>query len=105
IASLLFPLLLVPQLGLIRTSFLFGIINVGVAWVLLLRPVPIRGVGALRFSAGAAMVILVVGFAYSSELTTLAEEGQFPGQAIISKSTAYQRIVVTRQADDIRLFL
>ena len=34
-ASLLFPLVLVPHLGLIRSSFLFGIVNVLVAlWAL-----------------------------------------------------------------------
>ena len=30
-ASLLFPLLLVPHLGLVRTGFLFGLLNVAVA--------------------------------------------------------------------------
>src|SRR3546814_19947300 len=35
-ASLLFPLLLVPYLGMIRTGFLFGIANAGVALALLM---------------------------------------------------------------------
>ena len=40
-ASLLFPLLLVPHLGLIRTGLMFGLLNVGVALLLLLL-VPAR---------------------------------------------------------------
>jgi spermidine synthase len=110
IASLLFPLLLVPRLGLIRTGFLFGLLNVSVAWLLLLRPRP-TGIAALRFAgshrlaAGAAMIVLAVGFAYADDIMSLSEAGQYPGQALFSRSTAYQRIVVTREADDIRLFL
>jgi spermidine synthase len=42
---------------------------------------------------------------YADDLMALSEEAQYPGQAVFAKSTAYQRIVVTRQADDIRLFL
>ncbi|RYG99688.1 polyamine aminopropyltransferase, partial [archaeon] len=34
LASLLFPLLFVPHLGLIRTSLFFGILNIGVGWYL-----------------------------------------------------------------------
>jgi spermidine synthase len=34
LASLIFPLLLVPHLGLIRTSLFFGILNIGVGWYL-----------------------------------------------------------------------
>jgi spermidine synthase len=105
IASLLFPLLLVPRLGLLRTGFLFGLINVAVAWVPLLRPDGLRRPGLHRLAAGAAVVVLAAGLVYADDLTSLAEQGQYPGQAVFARSTPYQRIVVTRQADDIRLFL
>ncbi|MGA2779328.1 MAG: polyamine aminopropyltransferase [Steroidobacteraceae bacterium] len=105
LASLLFPLLLVPRLGLIRTSFFFGIVNVAVAIVLIYKlPSPQRRLG-LQVGAAASTVLLVIGFASAEDLMALSEEGQYPGQALFAKSTAYQRIVVTRQADDIRLFL
>jgi spermidine synthase len=42
---------------------------------------------------------------YSDDILALSEQAQYPGQAIFSRSTSYQRIVVTRQADDVRLFL
>lgn len=110
IASLLFPLFLVPRLGLVRTSFLFGLINVAVAWILLLRSSPqpqiaLRLAGSHRLAAGVTMVLLVGGFAYADDIMSISEEGQYPGQAVFSKSTPYQRVVVTREADDIRLFL
>jgi spermidine synthase len=34
-----------------------------------------------------------------------SEQAQYPGATVFARSTPYQRIVVTRQADDIRLFL
>jgi spermidine synthase len=105
IASILFPLLLVPRVGLIRTAFLFGILNVAVAWLLLLRPGQLRNPGAHRLAALGAVAALVVGLVYSDDILALSEQAQYPGQAIFSRSTSYQRIVVTRQADDVRLFL
>jgi spermidine synthase len=105
IASILFPLFLVPQLGLIRTGFLFGILNVAVAWLLLLQPDPVRRLGLLRFAAGVVMAGLVVGVVYSDPIMEWSEQSQYPGQALYSRSTPYQRIVITRQADDTRLFL
>lgn len=105
VASLLFPLWLVPRLGLVRTGFLFGMINVAVAWVPLLRADGVRHPAGHRLAAGCAVVLLAVGWAFADDLTSLAEQGQYPGQALFARSTPYQRIVVTRQADDIRLFL
>jgi len=90
---------------LIRTSFLFGIINVAVALALILKHPPLRRRLQHQVGAAAALVLLGVGFAAAEDVMALSEEGQYPGQALFAKSTAYQRIVVTRQADDIRLFL
>src|SRR3546814_11592386 len=51
-ASLLFPLLLVPYLGMIRTGFLFGIANAGVSLALpMIFPIRAR----LRLEKGTAM--------------------------------------------------
>ncbi len=105
LASLLFPLLLVPRLGLIRTSFLFGIINVAVAMLLIFKHPELRRRFGHQGAAAAAIVLLTLGFAGADRIMALSEEGQYPGQALFARSTAYQRIVVTRQADDIRLFL
>jgi spermidine synthase len=105
IASLLFPLLLVPHFGLVRTCFLFGILNIGVAWLLLLRPGRLRHLSAHRIAATLALIGLTIGLVYSDRIMEVSEQAQYPGQAIYSRSTPYQRVVVTRERDDIRLFL
>ncbi len=61
-ASLLFPLVLVPRLGLVRTSVAFGLVNVAVAVgaTALLRPAR----SGAHYAAGAAVTAaLVVAFA------------------------------------------
>jgi spermidine synthase len=105
IASLLFPLLLVPRLGLIRTCFVFGVLNVAVAWLLLVRPEKLRNVGLHRAAAAVVMALLVVGAVFAEDIMATSEQAQYPGATVFARSTPYQRIVVTRQADDIRLFL
>ena len=106
IASLLFPLLLVPHLGMIRTSFLFGILNVSVA----LAAIQILGQRSaayhtLRGTAIVSLIALVIGFAASNRLEAFGEAGVFPGQTIYATTTMYQRILITRQENDVRLFL
>ena len=105
-ASILFPLLLIPYLGLVKTGFLFGILNAGVAlWVLyaLEDDTPLNRMHKL--SAVLVMVVLTLGFAYSESLMSTAESGAYQGHVIFSKSTPYQRIVITKASRDIRLFL
>lgn len=106
IASLLFPLVLVPYLGLIRTSFLFGLFNLLVAfWTLHLFRDQLPWLRSLRVTAFCCVVFLVCGFAYSEKLMALAESSSYPDPVIYSTSTPYQRIVITGGTRDIRLFL
>lgn len=105
-ASILFPLLLIPYLGLIKTGFLFGIMNVGVAlWVLYAIEESSPRTYLHKLSAMLVMVGLTLGFVYSESLMSIAESGTYQGRVIFSESTPYQRIVITKAARDVRLFL
>jgi len=107
VASLLFPIVLVPHLGLVRTSILFGAANAGVAlWgTYLLRPLIKGGVGAMRGRAAVVLIILCVAFIKAETLTSLAEEGMFDDSIVYTQQTRYQRIVVTRSATGFKLYL
>jgi spermidine synthase len=105
-ASILFPLVLVPYLGLVKSSFLFGMLNVGVAvWVIYALKDEVPALAATRFSAIAVLVMLTLGFVYSERIMGIAESGAYPGSVIFSQSTPYQRIVITKTRQDLRLFL
>src|SRR5215212_8311196 len=107
IASLLFPIFLVPKLGLVRTSLLFGFLNAGVGlWATwLMRPLIGGGVTRLRAQACVVMALLAVAFVKADALTSLAEDAMFADDIVYTKTTHYQRIVVTRNRAGFQLFL
>jgi spermidine synthase len=106
-ASLLFPLLLVPKLGLVRTSLVFGILNalVGLWGTWLLGPLLQSGVAGLRLRAGVVILLLIVGIWKADRLTSLSEEGLYSHPVVYAETTHYQRIVVTRGQNGFQLFL
>jgi spermidine synthase len=105
-ASILFPLVLVPYLGLVKSSFLFGILNTIVAlWVLFALKEEIAGARYHKMAAFATLITLVFGFVGSDRIMGYAESAAYPGKIIFSQSTPYQRIVLTSQSNDLRLFL
>ena len=104
--SLLFPIMLAPHLGLNRTSLLFGLLNVLVAaWALWLFRDQLPQFRWLRGQCIAAILALVAGFIAADHLTTLAEDHLYTDEIVLARTTPYQRIVLTRWKDDIRLFL
>ena len=105
-ASLIFPLILVPQLGLVRSALAFGIINAAVAlWSThLFREV----LGARRILQGACvgvLLLLCAAMAGAERITRLAEGSIYADQVVFSRNSPYQRIVLTAWKDDLRLFL
>lgn len=105
-ASLLFPIVLVPKLGLVRTSLVFGLINalVGLWSTWLLAPV-LGSVTRLRIKAIAVSALLLVGVALGDSMTSLFEEQLYNDEVVHAQSTPYQRIVLTRSHRGFSLFL
>jgi spermidine synthase len=105
-ASLLFPLLLVPKLGMIRSALLFGLLNAAVAlWSTFLFAAEIRRPVAQRLTSLAVIIALLAGFGAAEKINTLAEENLYADDIVLTRTTRYQRIVLTRWKDDLRLFL
>jgi spermidine synthase len=105
-ASLLFPILLVPYLGLVRSAMLFGIINVAVAlWSTFLFSNQLAKAQALRAACFIVLCGLLIGLAQAKRITAAAEDNIYADEIIFARDTRYQHIVLTRFKDDIRLFL
>lgn len=105
-ASLIFPLWLVPKLGLVRGAIFFGILNVGVAlWTTYLFKERIGGLARLRVLCVISMAALGIGLSYGNQILDLADSNLYADEVIMARNTRYQRIVVTKWRDDIRLFL
>ena len=104
--SILFPLLLAPHLGLVRTGLLFGLANAAVAcWALQLFRAQLGRRRPLQIAAVASVALLLVGMAVAGRITSLAEGWIYGDDIIHAETTPYQRLVVTRWHDDVRLYL
>jgi spermidine synthase len=105
-ASVAFPLWLVPKLGLVRAAILFGIINAGVAlWSTFLFRAELPRVIGLRTASIGVLALLGAGMAASNWIQSSADNQLYADEVIFERNTRYQRIVVTRWKDDLRLFL
>lgn len=106
LASIVFPLLLVPYLGLIRTSCFFGILNVLVAMIVLVKfKQEIKWAAYLKIKAVAVILFLVGIFFWANDIMTFSEGMAFRDPVIFTHSSPYQRIVLTRSKSDLRLYL
>ncbi|MFM8332501.1 MAG: polyamine aminopropyltransferase [Candidatus Methylumidiphilus sp.] len=104
--SLAFPLLLAPRLGLIRTGLLFGLMNVAVAaWAAWLFRAELARPVAVYAECAVAAVLLLAGLLSAEGLTRWSEENIYADAIIYAETTPYQRIVLTRWKNDLRLFL
>lgn len=107
VASLLFPLFLVPKLGLNRTSLLFGMLNaaVGIWGTWLLEPLIKKRLNFMRIAGLILIILLAIAFIKADLLTSLAEDSLFVDNIIYAESSSYQRIVVTKGKTGYALFL
>lgn len=106
LASLLFPLLLVPHLGLIRTSLFFGMLNIAVGWYLAhYFAKDIRQAFVLKVAACVLLLAETVAFVFSESIMTYSETMTFNDNIVYATSSPYQRIVITRNKRELRLFL
>ena len=104
--SVAFPLVLVPQLGLVRTGLLFGLLNVAVAlWALWLFRHELRAIKSHLVAALATLALLSGAFAGADHITSLAEDKFYQDRIVFSENSPYQRIVVTHGRAGHRLFL
>lgn len=106
LASIIFPLLLVPHLGLIRTSLFFGILNIAVglylAWYFAKE---MKQAILLKTTAVLLLLLELVAFVLSEQIMRYSETMTYNDQVVYAVSSPYQRIVLTRNKRELRLFL
>ncbi|HEV6965115.1 polyamine aminopropyltransferase [Roseateles sp.] len=106
LVALAFPLVLVPQLGLVRTGIAFGLLNVGVAvWALWLFRAELRARRSQAAACAVAAALLLAALLGAEQLTRWSEERFYGEHIMLRQSSAYQRIVVTDGGGGTRLFL
>jgi len=107
LASIAFPLFFVPNMGLIRTSLFFGILNVVVAVILsfYLKDELKKHSVFLKVLSISSLIILLLGFVWGEKLNDMSEQLHFNEKILFSKTTHYQKITITRQKNELKLHL
>lgn len=104
VASLAFPLLVIPHLGLMAASLAFGGLNLAVAGLSLL--VFCDRATRVQVAVWAVAFVATMAALWQSErLVSVTEAELFEDDVILSEATPYQQITVTRYRDRVRLFL
>ena len=109
VASLAFPVFIVPKLGLVRGAFVVGALNAVVAvWCTHLMKDALRRPGRVWFLRGeayAALALLVVGIGYADRFTSWAEDALYADPVVFARTTPYQRVVVTQGRASFQLYI
>jgi spermidine synthase len=102
--SLLFPMAVLPWLGLSRASVVFGLLNIVVAWIGIHL---INGRQKKKLQGMAIGVFLIlIGLLFSSQrLVLFMEDAMYQDDIVYAEDSQYQRIIVTRWRNDVRLYL
>ena len=106
VASIAFPIILVPHLGLVRTALLFGLINAAIAlWSTHLFAAVLHSRRSLQVASVLVLMVLATGMTFANRITSTAEGNIYSDDVIFSRDSRYQHIVLTAWKDDLRLFL
>lgn len=108
LASLAFPTFLLPILGVTQTAFLMGLLNICVAGLLLYTfgyRITQQWTRRLWVVWSIVAGIMVVGSIMSTQIVRFFEQQLYSAAIIYEEQSPLQRIIITRNASDVRLFL
>jgi spermidine synthase len=108
LATLLFPFLLLPFIGTFRTSIIFGLVNIALGFFIyrfFSRQLSLDRKRTIEISA----IICALAFAtlglFSGKLLNHWEDNFYRSRVIYSKQSPYQKLVLTKNKEDIRLYI
>lgn len=105
-ASLLFPLILLPYFGLVQLSFIVGIINSLMAFLAIyIFWEKLKNKIIYPIYSTIVMIALIVGVIYSASIYNFIESYLYRDPIVYSVQSKYQRIVLTKKDEDLRLYL
>ncbi len=106
LATIAFPFMLLPWIGVYQSSLLFGFVNMSVGFVVLHVFVDeISRRKSLMLVGVCITLLLVAMIIFANIFLKNWDEALYEDRIIYSKQSKYQRIILTKDRDDIRLFL
>lgn len=106
IGSIAFPLFLLPKFGYFTTAFLVGAINIIVSAIIIYGYKEyIKNIRSFKVISMVLLIIMISGTIFSDNIAGSIEGRLYRDKVILSKQTKYQKIVITKHKDDLRLFI
>lgn len=97
IGSVAFPLILLPSLGLVQSSFAIGLINIFIAIVNVVVFRHVLKHFKFWLACSLAILVMLISFIiYANQIMRFAEQQLYFDQVIYSEQTPYQKLVMTR---------
>ena len=108
LASLAFPFILLPLLGIFNTSLSTGLLNllIGIltfAWFK--DKLTLKRKQMLKVQSLFIFVLLIGCILFSKEISLYLENSMYDDRVVFSKQTKYQKLVITKNKEDVRLFI
>ncbi len=106
LGAVAFPLLLLPKLGYFATSFLCGFMNILCAIMILWHfKDRVIQINIYRILAVILADFMLIGMIFADNVSENIEDGLYRDHVIYMEQTEYQKIVVTKHRDDVRLYI
>ncbi|WAW15396.1 polyamine aminopropyltransferase [Peptostreptococcus equinus] len=106
LGSIAFPLLLLPKLGYFATAFLCGFLNISAAIIIIYKYWnKIDNVKFYKVLASTLAISMAIGMVFAENISKVIEGGLYRDKIILIEQTKYQKIVMTKHKDDIRLYI
>lgn len=108
LATVAFPLLLLPFLGTFRVGLVFGLINMSIGLLLLWQfPARIGRQSAQLFRLLSLVIVAAIGLGLylANDVLHAWNRSVFDGRTIYAKRTRFQQVVLSTYRGDLRLYL
>ena len=106
IGSIAFPMVLLPHLGYFATAALAGVMNLTAAVLIVFRyHNRIRHGRSYRIVSAVLLGCMVIACMTAENVGNLIEGGLYRDNVILMEQSQYQKIVVTKHKNDLRLYL
>lgn len=107
IATVSFPFILLPFFGVYQSSLIFGLVNMSIGFVILWVFSDDIGKGRKPLLAASILLTAIIAgmLIFSASALKHWDNSLYADRIIHSEQTRYQKIVLTKDRDDIRLFL
>lgn len=106
IGSIAFPLILLPKFGYFTTAFLTGSLNIIVAILIIFKYKDyIKNLSVFKIVSITMLIFMVYGTIFSNNIAANVEGKLYRDKIIFSSQSEYQKIILTKHMDDLRLFI